>query len=105
MTKEDIQLECIVETIRNTRDHATLRSCLSLLTAAVHISPVCLPYHSSLLAFYLILLSFILVSAKFPASTEMLQHLLKALFSFISFYRKLIDDDDAYRKRYSLDPA
>uniref|UniRef100_A0A0M3HYB9 HEAT repeat-containing protein 1 n=1 Tax=Ascaris lumbricoides TaxID=6252 RepID=A0A0M3HYB9_ASCLU len=37
--KEDIQLECIVETIRNTRDHATLRSCLSLLTAAVHISP------------------------------------------------------------------
>uniref|UniRef100_A0A915BM34 HEAT repeat-containing protein 1 n=1 Tax=Parascaris univalens TaxID=6257 RepID=A0A915BM34_PARUN len=39
VTKEDLQLECVVETIRRTRDHASLRSCLSLLTAAVHISP------------------------------------------------------------------
>uniref|UniRef100_A0A0M3KGX2 HEAT repeat-containing protein 1 n=1 Tax=Anisakis simplex TaxID=6269 RepID=A0A0M3KGX2_ANISI len=38
ITKQDLQLDCVVETIRRTRDHNTLRSCLSLLTAAVHIS-------------------------------------------------------------------
>ncbi|VDM39690.1 unnamed protein product [Toxocara canis] len=37
--EEDLQLECVVDAIRNTREHITLRSCLSLLAAAVQISP------------------------------------------------------------------
>ena len=39
--KDDLKMDAIVETIRNTLDQRTLRDCLRLLTAAVTVSPVC----------------------------------------------------------------
>uniref|UniRef100_A0A0N5ANL5 HEAT repeat-containing protein 1 n=1 Tax=Syphacia muris TaxID=451379 RepID=A0A0N5ANL5_9BILA len=40
VSRSDLQMDYIVEMVRNTQDQRTLRDCLRLLTAAVKISPV-----------------------------------------------------------------
>lgn len=38
--KEDLEMDYVVEAVRNTMDQHTLRDCLRLLAAAVKVSPV-----------------------------------------------------------------